>query len=215
MPLDARGRRHFVAAFPELRYEVRPPTLDDLFLALATEEKTMSAFISWQQERRPPGTARIRLTANQPCRRPAARSRKANDEPYLPHFRPAKSRRARPPCARPPPQLAFVRHAAARVRTAHHVARVRRRLGRQIGIDVGGAPIDYMHYLALVFSPTRRSCHRSSILFGAYIRMHFQKSWEGQLTTMVRLEHVVWGEDSGGHARDGLRGDRRRGADRI
>jgi len=31
-------------------------------------------------------------------------------------------------------------------------------------------------------------------LFGAYIRMHFQKSWEGQLTTQVRLEHVVWGE---------------------
>src|SRR5690606_33007903 len=27
-----------------------------------------------------------------------------------------------------------------------------------------------------------------------YIRMHFQKSWEGQLTTQVRLEHVVWGE---------------------
>jgi lipooligosaccharide transport system permease protein len=24
--------------------------------------------------------------------------------------------------------------------------------------------------------------------------MHFQKSWEGQLTTQVRLEHVVWGE---------------------
>jgi lipooligosaccharide transport system permease protein len=31
-------------------------------------------------------------------------------------------------------------------------------------------------------------------LFGAYMRMHFQKAWEGQLTTQVRLEHVVWGE---------------------
>jgi lipooligosaccharide transport system permease protein len=31
-------------------------------------------------------------------------------------------------------------------------------------------------------------------LFSAYVRMHFQKSWEGQLTTQVRLEHVVWGE---------------------
>jgi lipooligosaccharide transport system ATP-binding protein len=39
VPLDARGLAAFVAAFPELRYEVRPPTLDDLFLALATEEK--------------------------------------------------------------------------------------------------------------------------------------------------------------------------------
>ena len=36
--LDAPGLAAFVAAFPELRYEVRPPTLDDLFLALASEE---------------------------------------------------------------------------------------------------------------------------------------------------------------------------------
>lgn len=37
--LDAKGLAAFVAAFPELRYEVRPPTLDDLFLALASEDK--------------------------------------------------------------------------------------------------------------------------------------------------------------------------------
>src|SRR5687768_1430640 len=37
--LDAPGLAAFVAAFPELRYEVRPPTLDDLFLALSSEEK--------------------------------------------------------------------------------------------------------------------------------------------------------------------------------
>jgi len=35
--LDAAGLAAFVAAFPALRYEVRPPTLDDLFLALSTE----------------------------------------------------------------------------------------------------------------------------------------------------------------------------------
>jgi lipooligosaccharide transport system ATP-binding protein len=35
--LDAAGLAAFVAAFPELRYEVRPPTLDDLFLALSKE----------------------------------------------------------------------------------------------------------------------------------------------------------------------------------
>jgi lipooligosaccharide transport system ATP-binding protein len=39
-PLDAKGLAAFVAAFPELRYEVRPPTLDDLFLALAAETKS-------------------------------------------------------------------------------------------------------------------------------------------------------------------------------
>ena len=37
--LDAPGLAAFVAAFPGLRYEVRPPTLDDLFLALASENK--------------------------------------------------------------------------------------------------------------------------------------------------------------------------------
>jgi lipooligosaccharide transport system ATP-binding protein len=38
--LDAPGLAAFVAAFPALRYEVRPPTLDDLFLALASENKS-------------------------------------------------------------------------------------------------------------------------------------------------------------------------------
>jgi lipooligosaccharide transport system permease protein len=69
-------------------------------------------------------------------------------------------------------------------------------LGRQIGmLTWNGAPIDYMHYLApgiLAYTAFMSSFFQS--LFGAYIRMHFQKSWEGQLTTQVRLEHVVWGE---------------------
>jgi lipooligosaccharide transport system ATP-binding protein len=37
VPLDAPGLAAFVAAFPSLRYEVRPPTLDDLFLELARD----------------------------------------------------------------------------------------------------------------------------------------------------------------------------------
>jgi len=35
--LDGRTLAAFVAAFPDLQYEVRPPTLDDLFLALSGE----------------------------------------------------------------------------------------------------------------------------------------------------------------------------------
>jgi len=31
-------------------------------------------------------------------------------------------------------------------------------------------------------------------LYGAFIRMHFQKTWEGQLGTQVELRHVVAGE---------------------
>lgn len=37
--LDAAGLANFVATFPTLRYEVRAPTLDDLFLALAEERR--------------------------------------------------------------------------------------------------------------------------------------------------------------------------------
>lgn len=37
VPLDATGLAAFVGEFPDLRYEVRPPTLDDLFLALSAE----------------------------------------------------------------------------------------------------------------------------------------------------------------------------------
>ena len=37
VPLNAPGLAAFVAAFPNLEYEVRPPTLDDLFLGLAQE----------------------------------------------------------------------------------------------------------------------------------------------------------------------------------
>ena len=31
-------------------------------------------------------------------------------------------------------------------------------------------------------------------LFGAFIRMRYQRTWEGQLTTQIELSHVVWGE---------------------
>lgn len=39
LALDAPGLAAFVAAFPGLRYEVRPPNLDDLFLALEREAR--------------------------------------------------------------------------------------------------------------------------------------------------------------------------------
>ena len=41
--LDAAGLAAFVAAFPELRYEVRPPTLDDLFLSMSQQAKSESS----------------------------------------------------------------------------------------------------------------------------------------------------------------------------
>jgi hypothetical protein len=37
VPLSAEALADFARAFPHLRYEVRGPTLDDLFLKLALE----------------------------------------------------------------------------------------------------------------------------------------------------------------------------------
>lgn len=58
-----------------------------------------------------------------------------------------------------------------------------------------GQPLDYLTYLApgiLAYTAFMTSFFQS--LYSAFMRMHFQKAWEGQLTTQVRLEHVVWGE---------------------
>lgn len=69
-------------------------------------------------------------------------------------------------------------------------------LGSQMGsIKWAGLSLDYLHYLApgiIAYTAFMSSFFQS--LFGAFVRMHFQKAWEGQLTTQVRLEHVVWGE---------------------
>ena len=69
-------------------------------------------------------------------------------------------------------------------------------LGGQIeGVDWHGRELSYLVYLGpgIVAYTTFMSAFFQS-LFAAFIRMHYQKSWEGQLTTQVRLEHVVWGE---------------------
>jgi lipooligosaccharide transport system permease protein len=69
-------------------------------------------------------------------------------------------------------------------------------LGQQISaLTWAGQPISYLPYLApgiLAYTAFMTSFFQS--LWSAYMRMHFQKSWEGQLTTQVRLVHVIWGE---------------------
>lgn len=58
-----------------------------------------------------------------------------------------------------------------------------------------GRPVAYLAYLApgmLAYTAFMTAFFQA--LFAAYIRMHYQKTWEGQLVTQVRLEHVIWGE---------------------
>ncbi len=58
-----------------------------------------------------------------------------------------------------------------------------------------GKPISYLAYLApgiLAYTSFMMAFFQS--LFSAFMRMHYQRTWEGQLTTQIRLEHVIWGE---------------------
>ena len=55
--------------------------------------------------------------------------------------------------------------------------------------------MDYLTYVApglLAYAAFMTAVFQA--LFAAFIRMRYQRTWEGQLTTQVELRHVVWGE---------------------
>ncbi len=63
------------------------------------------------------------------------------------------------------------------------------------GITWNDRSLPYMSYVApglLAYTVFITAIFQT--LFAAFIRMHFQKTWEGQLTTQVELRHVIWGE---------------------
>ena len=58
-----------------------------------------------------------------------------------------------------------------------------------------GREVGYLTYVApglLAYATFMTAIFQS--LFGAFIRMRYQRTWEGQLTTQIELIHVVWGE---------------------
>jgi lipooligosaccharide transport system permease protein len=58
-----------------------------------------------------------------------------------------------------------------------------------------GRPVDYLTYVApglLAYAAFMTAVFQA--LYAAFIRMRYQRTWEGQLTTQVELRHVVWGE---------------------
>src|SRR4029453_7993317 len=63
------------------------------------------------------------------------------------------------------------------------------------GIEGDGRSIGYINFVApgmLAYATFMTAIFQS--LFGAFIRMRYQRTWEGQLTTQIELRHVVWGE---------------------
>jgi lipooligosaccharide transport system permease protein len=58
-----------------------------------------------------------------------------------------------------------------------------------------GRELPYMTFVApgmLAYATFTSSTFQA--LYAAFIRMHYQRTWEGQLTTQIELRHVVWGE---------------------
>ena len=58
-----------------------------------------------------------------------------------------------------------------------------------------GRELGYMSFVApgmLAYAAFTSSMFQS--LYAAFIRMHYQRTWEGQLTTQIEIRHVVWGE---------------------
>jgi lipooligosaccharide transport system permease protein len=67
--------------------------------------------------------------------------------------------------------------------------------GYVASLSWNGRPVEYMTFVApglLAYATFMTAIFQS--LFGAFIRMRFQKTWEGQLTTQIELTHVIWGE---------------------
>jgi lipooligosaccharide transport system permease protein len=72
------------------------------------------------------------------------------------------------------------------------IAGVGSRVARQLR---NGRHIGYINFVApgmLAYATFMTAIFQS--LFGAFIRMRYQRTWEGQLTTQIELRHVVWGE---------------------
>jgi lipooligosaccharide transport system permease protein len=67
--------------------------------------------------------------------------------------------------------------------------------GYVANLEWRGRPVGYPTYVApglLAYAAFMTAVFQA--LFAAFIRMRYQRTWEGQLTTQVELRHVVWGE---------------------
>jgi lipooligosaccharide transport system permease protein len=62
-------------------------------------------------------------------------------------------------------------------------------------LTFAGQPIDYATYVAPgLLAYTGFSTPFFESLYSSYVRMHFQKTWDGILATQVELKHILWGE---------------------
>jgi lipooligosaccharide transport system permease protein len=63
------------------------------------------------------------------------------------------------------------------------------------GIEWRGREVSYLSFVApgmLAYAAFMTPFFQA--LYASFIRMHYQRTWEGQLTTQIEMRHVVWGE---------------------
>ena len=63
------------------------------------------------------------------------------------------------------------------------------------GIEWRGRQVSYLAFVApgmLAYAAFMTPFFQA--LYASFIRMHYQRTWEGQLTTQIEMRHVVWGE---------------------
>ncbi|MSP91703.1 MAG: hypothetical protein EXR79_07850 [Myxococcales bacterium] len=69
-------------------------------------------------------------------------------------------------------------------------------LGAHVGgIAIDGRTVDYATWMApglLAYAVFTSSYYEA--LYGSYVRMFYQKTWDGMLASQVEVRHVVWGE---------------------
>jgi lipooligosaccharide transport system permease protein len=67
--------------------------------------------------------------------------------------------------------------------------------GFMADLEWRGRELGYMTFVApgmLAYATFTSATFQA--LYAAFIRMHYQRTWEGQLTTQIEMRHVVWGE---------------------
>lgn len=70
------------------------------------------------------------------------------------------------------------------------------------GMKWHGATIDYISYMAPgLVAQTVFATPFFEALYSSYVRMFYQKTWDGLLSTQVELRHIVWAEITWASAR--------------
>ena len=76
-------------------------------------------------------------------------------------------------------------------------------LGAYVGVmKWQGRDVDYISYMAPgLVAQTVFATPFFEALYSSYVRMFYQKTWDGLLATQVELRHIVWGEITWASAR--------------